>query len=77
MMRNSTTKWGWPAKTMHWIGAAIILVLLVHGWWMTHMTPRPDRLSNYAAFCAWLRSVGVDRSAAFVAIPQSSADAAC
>jgi hypothetical protein len=37
------------------IGAAIILVLLVHGWWMTHMTPRPDRLSNYAWFRAWLR----------------------
>jgi cytochrome b561 len=53
---NSTTKWGWPAKTLHWISAAIILVLLVHGWWMTHMTLRPDRLSNYA----WHSALGYD-----------------
>jgi cytochrome b561 len=26
---NSRTTWGWPAKALHWIGAAIILVLLV------------------------------------------------
>jgi cytochrome b561 len=36
------------APRSHWIGAAIILVLLVYGWWMTHMTPRLDRLTNYA-----------------------------
>jgi cytochrome b561 len=49
---NSATRWGWPAKTLHWIGAAMILLLLVHGWWMTHMTPRPDRLANYAGHSA-------------------------
>jgi cytochrome b561 len=48
MTFNSTTAWGWPAKALHWIGAAIILLLLVHGWWMTHMTARPDRIANYA-----------------------------
>jgi Prokaryotic cytochrome b561 len=56
MTFNSTTKWGWPAKVLHWIGAAIILVLLIHGWWMTHMTPRPERLANYA----WHSALGYD-----------------
>src|SRR5258705_809472 len=56
MTRNSKTDWGWPAKVLHWVGAAMILVLLVHGWWMTHMTPRPDRLANYA----WHSALGYD-----------------
>jgi cytochrome b561 len=56
MISNSTTSWGWPAKALHWIGAAAILVLLVHGWWMTHMTARPERLANYA----WHSALGYD-----------------
>jgi len=56
MTRNSTTDWGWPAKILHWVGAVMILLLLVHGWWMTHMTPRPDRLANYA----WHSAMGYD-----------------
>ena len=39
MILNTTTLWGWLAKVLHWIGAVAILILLVHGWWMTHMTP--------------------------------------
>jgi cytochrome b561 len=31
-------------------------VLLAHGWWMTHMTPRPDRVANYA----WPSALGYD-----------------
>ncbi|MGC2641369.1 MAG: cytochrome b [Pseudolabrys sp.] len=56
MIRNTTTLWGWPAKVLHWIGAVAILILLVHGWWMTHMTPRPERLANYA----WHSALGYD-----------------
>lgn len=56
MTFNSTTAWGWPAKALHWIGAVIILLLLVHGWWMTHMTPRPERLAHYA----WHSALGYD-----------------
>ena len=56
MIRNSIDEWGWPAKFLHWVGALAILVLLVHGWWMTHMTPRPDRLANYA----WHSALGYD-----------------
>jgi cytochrome b561 len=50
------TTWGWLAKVLHWIAAAAILILLIHGWWMTHLTPRPDRLANYA----WHSALGYD-----------------
>lgn len=56
MLRNTATDWGWPAKLLHWIGAIAILALLGHGWWMTHMTPRPERLANYA----WHAALGYD-----------------
>ena len=56
MTFNSTMSWGWPAKALRRIGAAIILVLLAHGCWMTHMTPRPDRLANDA----WRSALGYD-----------------
>ena len=56
MVRNTETAWGWLAKVLHWIGAVAILILLVHGWWMTHLTPRPDRLVNYA----WHSALGYD-----------------
>jgi cytochrome b561 len=52
MVRNSTAVWGWPAKLLHWFAALIILLLLGHGWWMTHMAPRPDRLAHYAGHSA-------------------------
>ena len=48
MFRNTRMQWGWPAKALHWIGAVAILILLVHGWWMTHLTLRPDRIANYS-----------------------------
>jgi cytochrome b561 len=52
MIRNSSTAWGWPSIALHWVGAVLIVVLLAHGWWMTHMTPRPDRLANYGLHAA-------------------------
>lgn len=56
MIRNTTETWGNPAKLLHWIGAALILALLVHGWWMTHLVPREGRLVNYA----WHAALGYD-----------------
>jgi cytochrome b561 len=52
MIRNSSTSWGWPAIVLHWIGAVLIVLLLGHGWWMTHLAPRPDRLVHYAGHAA-------------------------
>jgi len=52
LTRNSTTAWGWPAIMLHWVGAAMILLLLGHGWWMTHFALRPDRLAHYAGHAA-------------------------
>jgi len=48
VIANTNTDWGWPAKLLHWLGAILILLLLGHGWWMTHMAARPDRLAHYA-----------------------------
>jgi cytochrome b561 len=56
MTRNTTTTWGWAAILLHWVGAALIVVLLAHGWWMTHLAPRPERGLNYA----WHAAVGYD-----------------
>lgn len=56
MLRNTAATWGWPAKLLHWIGAAAVLVLLVHGWWMTHVAARPDRIANYN----WHAALGYD-----------------
>jgi cytochrome b561 len=56
MVRNTTAEWGWAAKLLHWIAAIAILVLLVHGWWMVHMTARPERMVNYN----WHAALGYD-----------------
>jgi cytochrome b561 len=53
MIGNTVTNWGWPAKSLHWVGAILILLLLGHGWWMTHLAPRgPGRLEHYAGHAA-------------------------
>lgn len=52
MIENTHTSWGWPAKLLHWLGAILIVLLLGHGWWMTHLAPRPDRVAHYAGHAA-------------------------
>ncbi|MBX9773772.1 MAG: cytochrome b [Xanthobacteraceae bacterium] len=56
MLRNTQAEWGWPSKALHWVGALAVLVLLVHGWWMVHMAPRPERFANYT----WHAAIGYD-----------------
>jgi cytochrome b561 len=48
MIRNTSTRWGAAAQAFHWASAALVLYLLVHGWWMTRMAGRDARLSEYA-----------------------------
>jgi cytochrome b561 len=55
-MRNSSSAWGWLSILLHWLAASLIIFLLVHGWWMTHMTARADRVANYS----WHAAVGYD-----------------
>ena len=45
--RNGPTTWGHIAKLLHWLGAVLILVLLAHGWWMTHLAARAGRLQHF------------------------------
>jgi cytochrome b561 len=62
MLRNSQTAWGWPSKILHWLGALAVLILLVHGWWMVHLAPRPERFANYT----WHAAIGYDLLALLV-----------
>jgi cytochrome b561 len=62
MLRNSQTAWGLPSKILHWLAALAVLVLLVHGWWMVHMAPRPERFANYI----WHAAIGYDLLALLV-----------
>jgi cytochrome b561 len=56
MIRNDGLQWGAVAKALHWIGAAMILVALGHGWYMIHVLPRADRAVNFA----WHAALGYD-----------------
>ncbi len=46
-LRNTGTAWGPVAKLFHWLGALLILLLIAHGWWMTHLAARSGRLEQY------------------------------
>jgi cytochrome b561 len=53
MLTNAATAWGAAAKALHWICAALILFLLIHGWIMVGL-PRELRFDNYG----WHASFG-------------------
>ena len=54
MIRNTNTIWGWMSQLFHWAGAALVLVLIIHGWWMTEFAPRAERIGHYG----WHASLG-------------------
>jgi cytochrome b561 len=46
-VKSTTETWGSVTRNLHWLSAIIILGLLGHGWWMTHMAVREVRLWHY------------------------------
>ena len=54
MLSNTATTWGSVSKTLHWAAAALILVLLIHGWIMVGLPTREMRFTHYG----WHASVG-------------------
>jgi cytochrome b561 len=44
MIRNTNTSWGSIARLFHWGLGITVIGMLAYGWWMNHMTARPDRL---------------------------------
>lgn len=43
MIRNTIESWGWPARTLHWIVAVLVIGLFAFGLWMTEVPPREER----------------------------------
>ena len=43
MVGNSPTGWGSVSRSFHWILGLTIIAMIAHGWWMNHITARPDR----------------------------------
>jgi len=54
MIRNTATRWGALSQFLHWGIGALILFLLLHGWWMTEFSAREARFEHYT----WHASVG-------------------
>jgi cytochrome b561 len=80
MLNNTAATWGSAAKALHWIAAALIFTLLVHGWIMVGL-PREMRFPNYG----WHASIGYTTLALMIlrllwrwtnAVPALPADAA-
>ena len=42
MIRNSSDAWGWPAITLHWVVALLVVATFALGLWMGDL-PRPER----------------------------------
>ena len=47
MLRNSETTWGAVAKVLHRVIAAVLLVSMMYGWWMTRFPDRSLRFEHY------------------------------
>jgi len=51
---DTATSWGPVSRVLHWVAAALILVLVAHGYWMTDFAPRGSHVPHYM----WHASVG-------------------
>lgn len=52
MLRNTSTRWGVVAQTLHWGGAALVFYLLLHGWWMAQWVPPHERYEHASSHTA-------------------------
>ena len=48
MIGNTREGWGWPARTLHWVVAAMVLGLFAFGLWMTDVPPPGERRFYFA-----------------------------
>jgi len=48
MIGNTSEGWGWPARTLHWLIALMVLGLFGFGLWMTEVPPRSEQLYYFA-----------------------------
>ena len=46
--RSTAVSWGAVTRTLHWLSAIVMIGLLSHGWWMTHLAARDQRIWHYA-----------------------------
>jgi cytochrome b561 len=47
--RSTSETWGSVTRALHWLSAIVIIGLLTHGWWMTHLAVRgPGRQWHYS-----------------------------
>jgi cytochrome b561 len=47
MFRNTSSAWGAVSRLFHWAGAALVVYLIVHGFWMTEFAARSERFGHY------------------------------
>jgi len=47
MLRNTSSTWGAVSKSFHWLAAALVLYLVVHGFWMTEFAARSEHFGHY------------------------------
>jgi cytochrome b561 len=48
MIANTNDAWGWPARTLHWVTALLIIAVLGLGLWMTEVPVRSARAYYFA-----------------------------
>ena len=47
MIGNTSSAWGVVSRFFHWAAAALILYLIIHGFWMTELAARSERFGHY------------------------------
>ena len=55
MLGNRSDAWGLPMRVMHGIGMGLVLILIIHGWWMTEFAATGEPLRAICLACLiWL-----------------------